>query len=139
MSIYSTIIDLWRAVSTDDGGTDQIRVTDSSTHTLLANSFISGQIEAPVNKTYTLDLYSIDARTIQSLAIKTSSGTCTAAIKIDGTAVTGISAVSVTSTETVATATALNTVAIGQTITLDISSVSNPLDLVFTLKYTRTS
>lgn len=105
---------------------------------LLANDFISGQIEYVQNKTYTLDLYSIDQKTIETLTIKTTSGTCTAAIQINGVSVTNISAVSVSSVETTATASGLNTVAVGDTITLVISSNSSSLDLVFTLKYVRT-
>ncbi len=106
---------------------------------LLANQFISGQIESPLIKTYTLDLAVIDARTLNTLAIKTTSGTCTVSIRIDGVNVTGMNGLAVTSTEQVATATALNTVAIGQTITLVVTATSTPVDLVFTLKYTRAS
>lgn len=104
---------------------------------LLNTAFLPGMIESPSNKTYTIDQYSIDARTLNTLAIKTSSGTCTVDIKIDGTTVTGLGALSISSVETIATASGLNTVAIGQTITLVVSSNSSSVDLVWTLKYTR--
>lgn len=111
--------------------------TLSDIKTLLSTEYISGQIEAPQDKTYTLDLYAIDARTINTLAIKTTTGTCTVALEIDGVSVTGISAVSVSSVETTATATALNSVSIGQTLTMVVSSISSATDLVFTIKYVR--
>jgi hypothetical protein len=89
---------------------------------------ITGMIESPTNKSYILDQYAPFAYTINSLVVKLVSGTCTAKIQIDGVDVTGISSVSCTSGETTATASAANTVAIGNTITLVISSISTPVD-----------
>lgn len=99
--------------------------------------FISGQIEAPLNKTYVLDLSSVQTRTIQSLSVKTTSGSCDASIKINGNNITGLSSVSVSSSLNSYTATALNTLVPGDSITLVISNAVAPLDLVFTLKYLR--
>jgi hypothetical protein len=98
---------------------------------------INGFIEAAKDKTYILDQYAPTAYTINSLVIKTVSGTCTAAIKIDGTSVTSISAVSVTSSESTANATGANAVSAGNTVTLVISSNSAAADLSFTLRITR--
>lgn len=90
------------------------------------------------NNTYTIILYAAFGMTINELKIVSNSGTCTAAIKINGTSVTGISAVSVSSTIATGTATALNTVSVGQKITLVLSSTSSLNNLQWTLKTTRT-
>ncbi len=99
---------------------------------------ISGFIEAATAKTYTLDLACAFACTINSLNIKTVSGTCTVAIKINGVDVTSLSAVSVSSVLSTTSATGANTVAIGNAITLVVSSISAPVDTAFTLKITKT-
>lgn len=77
--------------------------------------------------------------TINSLlGAQTTSGTITAAIKINGTNVTGLSAVSVTSTPGDTSASGANTFSIGDVITLVTSSASSDLGLSFLLKITRT-
>ena len=91
----------------------------------------------PGDDTITLRLYAHYAFTINELRIKTASGTCTVAVKIDGTDVTGISAVAVSSTEATGTATAANSVSVGQTVTLVISSSSSVANLAGSLKFTR--
>lgn len=94
---------------------------------------------APVVGSIYLDAKAQIARTINGLyGIRTTSGTATLAIKINGTAVTGLSAVSVTSTPQDVTASALNTVAAGDVVTLEYTAVSSPVDLRGTLKATRT-
>ncbi len=127
-------------VSYLDGTTSNIQTqldaitTDT---TALKVEAYAGMIETPEDKTYIIDLYSAVAGTINTLKIKTVSGTCTAAVKINGTSVTGISAVSVTSTIATGTASAANTFAVGDTITLVISSNAASVDLQFTIKYIR--
>lgn len=103
----------------------------------LKVSSYSGMIESPTDKSFTLDLYAASAATINSLKVITVSGTCTVAVKINGTSVTGISAVSASSTIATGTASAANTVAVGDKITLVVSSNSSAADLQFTVKYTR--
>ena len=98
---------------------------------------ISGHIETADDKTYVLDLKAPYAYTIDSLAAKTASGTCTAKLTIDGTDVTGISALAVSSTEDFDDASAANAVSVGNTVALVISSNSAALDLQFTVKITR--
>ncbi len=90
------------------------------------------------NNTYTLTLYAEYGMTINELKIISTSGTCTAAVKIGSTSVTGISAVSVSSSIATGTATAANTVATGDKITLVLSSTSSLNNLQWTLKTTRT-
>ncbi len=127
-----------------DSGTGLLN-TQNSAGTVTAYSAVptlaeelSGFIEAATAKTYTLDLACAFAGTINTLNIKTVSGTCTVALKINGVDVTSISAVSVSSVLSTATASGANTLAAGNTITLVVSSVSTPVDMAFTLKITRT-
>lgn len=96
-----------------------------------------GFIPAPSDMTYVLDQSASYAYTINTLIIATASGTTTAAIKINGTNVTGISAVSVSSSPATGTATAANSVSIGDQVTLVLSSSSSPTNMGFTMKYTR--
>ena len=98
---------------------------------------ISGHIETVADKTYVLDLKAPYGYTINSLAAKTVSGTCTAKLTVDGVDVTGITALAVSSTEDFDDATAANSVAVGNTLALVISSNSAALDLDFSVKYTR--
>lgn len=89
-------------------------------------------------QTYTFELYAEIGYTINELKIISGSGTCNAAVQINGTNVTGISAVSVSSTIATGTASAANTVVVGNKVTLVISSTSSLVNLQATLKYTRT-
>ena len=88
--------------------------------------------------TYTIDFYAMYKYTINSIKIISSLGTCTAALKINGVAVTGISAVSVSSTVATGTATAANTVAVGDTVTLVTTSPLTLNELQASIKITRT-
>lgn len=98
----------------------------------------TGHIVSGSNYTYILDQSAAYGYTINSLIIQTSSGTITAAVKIGATSVTGISAVSVTSSPTTATGVATNTVVANDRITLVLSSNSSAVDISFTMKVTRT-
>jgi hypothetical protein len=89
------------------------------------------------NNTYTIVLYAEYAMTINELKIIAGSGTCSAAVKINGTNVTGISAVSVSTTIATGTASAANSVSAGNVITLVLSSTSSLNNLQWTLKTTR--
>lgn len=78
------------------------------------------------------------ARTINGLyGLKTLAGTCTVTIKINGTSVTGLNALAVTTTTQDATATAANSVAIGDVVTIVIASSTSASDLLFTAQSTR--
>ena len=65
------------------------------------------------------------------------SGTVTVAAKINGTNITGLSAVSVTSTKATTNGTAANTVAVGDEISFTFSSASTPVNFRATLNFTR--
>lgn len=88
--------------------------------------------------TYVLELYAEYGYTINELKIISGAGTCSAAVKINGTNVTGISAVSVSTTIATGTASAANTVVAGDKVTLVTSSTSSLDNLQATLKTTRT-
>lgn len=72
------------------------------------------------------------------LGAATSSGTITLAVKINGTNVTGLSAVSITSTPADTNASAANTVVAGDIVTWVFSSNSAATDLRLNMKITRT-
>lgn len=94
---------------------------------------------APVNGTFTILQYAPVAFTVNSLKqVRTTSGSLTLAIKINGTAMTGASAISVTTSPQDVNITAANTMAVGDIITIEISSASGPpANLVGTLIATR--
>ncbi|HPJ53819.1 MAG TPA: hypothetical protein PLF80_12870 [Flavobacteriales bacterium] len=124
-----------------DTATDPFARTSDMNTAIAAASGMVDQIDfesvEPGDDTITLRLYAHYAFTINELRIKTASGTCAVAVKIDGTDVTGISAVAVSSTEATGTATASNSVSVGQTVTLVISDSSSVANLVGSLKFTR--
>jgi hypothetical protein len=90
---------------------------------------IHALIEAPSNKTYVLVLYANQAGTIDGLVAKTTSGTLTADLRINGVSVTGLSAVAVTSVESNTASAGANTFVVGDTIEVVVSAVSSPVDL----------
>jgi hypothetical protein len=92
-----------------------------------ANSAIGVFIESPTSKTYVLELSAPAPFTITLFSIKTASGTCTAALNRNGSAITGLSAVSVTST--ISNTVVSQAVSVGDLITLVLSSVSSAVDL----------
>lgn len=110
----------------------------NSTASGLIEEF-TGHVQTAGNSTYWIDPYPAYAYTINSVALYTSSGTITCGVKINGTNVTSISAISVTSTPGNTNATGANSVSVGanNAVTLVCSSNSSALDLVYTLKVTR--
>ena len=93
---------------------------------------------SPANSTIYLSAKASVGFTIDQIrGLRTASGTLTLAIQINGTNVTSLSGLSVTSTAQDVTATGANTVAAGDTVTAVITSVSSPADLRFSLKCTR--
>ena len=98
---------------------------------------INGFIETAKNQKYILDQYAVDTYTIDLLAIQSWTGTVTAAIKIDDVDVTSLSAVSVSTVESVVSASGANSVSVGNTVSMTFSSNSNAQNIGFTLKITR--
>lgn len=100
---------------------------------------ISFGAAAGANTTVYLTTYARFACTIDSIQnIQTTSGTISLAVKINGTNVTGLSAVAVTSSSQDVNASAANAVAIGDEITLVWSSNASAVDIRGTLLLTRT-
>ena len=89
------------------------------------------------NNTYTIDLYAQYNYTVNQLVIQSGSGTCTAALQIGGSNITGISSVSVSTTINTATASGSNTMSIGSKLTLVLSSTSSLNNLQGVIKITR--
>jgi hypothetical protein len=88
--------------------------------------------EAPTNKTYALIPNASYARTMVKLSgVKTSSGTCTVKLQIDG--VDASNTLNVTSSEQTLSFTD-TTLAVGERLTLVVTSASAPVDLEFTLE-----
>lgn len=94
-------------------------------------------IAFPANKDYRLQLKATEARTITEVVTRSASGTCTATVKVDSTALGG-SANSVSSSEQSQAHSSSNTWGVGQDIVLTVSSNSSCVDMVLTFKTTRT-
>jgi len=96
-------------------------------------------VGAASNGTIAIDSKAWFAYTINGVrGLDLSAGTITVAIQINGTPVTGLDALSATTTAQDATATAANTVAIGDRVTVVLTSNASAADIEFTLSATRT-
>ncbi len=98
---------------------------------------ISGTIRAPEDSTYTLIQSIPYGCTINDIRIATDGGTCTVAIQINGVDVTGLAALSVTSTPQTVSASAANVLALTNKLTMVVSATSSATNLSFTIKTTR--
>lgn len=87
----------------------------------------------PSNTDYTIRQYIPRATRFDNIYFKTASGTCTLAVKLDGTNITGWSALNVTSTEGTAAASGANTAAAGVTLSVTVSANSNADRLSITI------
>jgi hypothetical protein len=102
--------------------------------TLNKEDRILGEIERPVVKEYTLEYFVSRPYTIKNLVIGTSSGTATVLIQINGVNVSGLTNLTVSSTQLNATA-GNNLAALSSIITLRVISVNNAVNLKFNLIY----
>lgn len=98
-----------------------------------SKSFGSYFSASPANSTIPLFTATVATTINEIRGLKTTSGTCTVSIQVDGVNVTGLSGLSVTSTEQNPTASGANSVAIGQDVTLVIASTASAVGLRFTL------
>jgi hypothetical protein len=89
------------------------------------------------NGTYVLDPKASFPYTINSLVIDSLNNTGTVAVKIAGVDVTGLSAVSVTTTLSDTNASAANSVAVGNEVTLVFSSIATTASFVGKVRVTR--
>lgn len=97
------------------------------------DSSYHGFIEAPTNKTYVLVLTSDVNTTIIEMAAQTASGTLDAEIRINGTPVSGLDPMNVSSGLSVSGAIADNVINQGDKIELVITNASSPVDFAFSL------
>jgi hypothetical protein len=99
----------------------------------------SGTIAYPEDKDYILILKSRWAGTIKSAVFKTDAGTLTAAVKIDTTAVTSLSAIAVTTSESDTASTGANSMVAGNDLRLTLSGVTGCDALYYNIWIDRTS
>lgn len=97
----------------------------------------TGSLPAPTNGTYTLDESAKYPYTVNEVTVSTTSGTATLDFQIGGVDITGMNAVAASSVQGTSTASAANAVVAGNKLTFTVSSASTPVNLSFTLKYTR--
>ena len=117
-------------------GTGDITLNGYSLAQLL-NFEISFQLQVGANATFTVSESSNVKYKINSVSCKTDSGSISAAININGTGVTGLTALSLTTTTANSTATALNTVNVGDRLTVVTSSNATAVNSIITIKCSR--
>jgi hypothetical protein len=97
---------------------------------------LTGHIETPVVKSYILDVSAAFAYTINSLALRLTAGSAVVTLKVNGVAVSGITAVSASTSVTTFTANS-GAVTINSLVELEVISVVTPSNLAFTLRVTK--
>lgn len=119
--------------------TDQTNWFTNSYSIPLPTTAVQFTLPTGADDTYALTSYAPYPFIINGInQIATTSGTITVAIKINGTNVTGLSALAVTSSPANYTASAANVVAAGDRVTVVTSSTSSALNLELSLAITRT-
>lgn len=99
---------------------------------------IAGELAAPSNRSYTIELSAPFSYTITALYVQTGAGTATVAVQINGTNVTGLTGIAASTTLNGGSALSANTVTLSNKVTLVVSAVSGASELAFALRYTRT-
>ena len=86
-----------------------------------------GDLES--GQSFVLDLKAWDAYTITDVTAKLAAGTATVTLKINGTAITGLTGIAVTNVKADFIGTAANLVAVGDEVTIEIVSATNAFNL----------
>lgn len=86
-------------------------------------SFTYPDIDINIGQFYVWDLKARSAYEIQKVALQSDTGTITATVKKNGVAITGLTAINATTVITDYTATALNTIAIGDLVEIYITNL----------------
>lgn len=90
---------------------------------------------APAVATYTLLLSTVQAKTINSIRVQMDSGTAIFTLKINSTAITGLSAITATTTKTAYSATANNTMAVNDDLKIEFTSISSPVQFSLNIAF----
>lgn len=134
-------------LAVSDGGTGSSSATQARTALkaagLTQSSGISGFMEAPVNKTYTIALYfpfhnwNVEGPTyISQLIAVCASGTCDLTVEINGTPITGMENMAVSSVQNNAGPTGSDhIITSGDTLTLVVTNSTSCVDMAFTITY----
>ena len=117
-------------------GANVTAVDNSSRVDININSqdFISGLIEQPTIKSYTLDYRVFRAYRLSQISLGTKSGTATVSIQINGINVVGLANLAISSTLQTFIATSGNLANIGSKIDFIVTAASS-IDLAFTLEF----
>lgn len=86
-----------------------------------------GDLES--GQVYILDLKAWDAYTITDVTTKLAAGTATVTLKINGTAITGLTNINLTTAKTDFLATAANLVSVGAEVTIEVVAATNAFNL----------
>lgn len=115
---------LWAAIPTD--GTT-ITVSAGKLKAIFPPDSIGAHIETPTVKSYTLDLSTPVAYTITGLVMITSAGSCTVSLLRNGSAISGASGLSATTT--ISTTSLSQATVAGDKIQLQVTATSSGADL----------
>ena len=136
-----TAVKSWLAVGASDVS-GLAAVATAGTYASLTGTWsfvdsLSGLIEFPDNQDYIVGLNMPFAFTVNTMTTISASGTCTLVTKKNTTAITGLSN-SVSTSQSVTTATAGNVFAVGDDVRLTVSSNASCERMAFCMKFTRT-
>lgn len=125
----------------NQGGTGAITASAARSNLGAAGvtqtDFISGIIKSAANQDYRIVEKIPYGATLTAFTGKTASGTLTATLKINTTAVT-TGAINVTSTQGSVSPSAANVLVAGDALVITVSAISSPVDFSFTVAFTRT-
>jgi hypothetical protein len=120
-----------KGITTSDGS---VKVADATVDLdfRVSTPAFAGFIPVPVTQAYTVDLAAATAYKVVKIYLKTSSGTCTAALNRNGSAITGASAISVSSVRT--SVVLSQVVVVDDLIELVLSNFATPLNLAYSVR-----
>ena len=137
-AIAAASIDALNGVSIGTPASGQVLTHNGTQWINTAPTFaIQMGLSVGENSELTICEYAVSPFVVQKAYFKTTVGTITANIKKNGTSITGLSALSLTSTQQNATATALNTVAVGNKLTVALTSNSGATVVSILLECTK--
>ena len=130
------------ATTVDDPGSDSNLISEQAVREALDLLKVQGlafTIEAGENKEYFISTdWPVDvACLITKITTDATSGTATANFKINSTSITNASAVAISSTEVATVPSGANTISQGDSLSVTLSSVSDPVDITVTIRYER--